>query len=175
MSKKISTKTIQASIYHQVNGKNEYVDDSATYKRPDIEMLTDGFSGLGIMGELDLPALAQIGGMEIEVGFSATNKKTAAMFAPGSHTIETRWVTNVLNTATGKTEVRANKDIVTYLPKNLGLGDIEPNEANESTLTGEAIAYEYICNGESLIKIDKLNNVFKINGVDYAKQIKDAL
>lgn len=175
MPKKISTKTIQAAVYDRTDGKATYVDDSATYKRPDLEMMTDGFTGLGIMGELDLPALAQLGGIEIEVGFSASNKKATALFAPGSHTIEARWVTNVLNTATGKSEVRANKDIVTYLPKNLSLGDIEPNEANESTLTGEAIAYEYICNGESLIKIDKLNNVFIVNGVDYSKQIRDAL
>ena len=175
MSKKISTKTIQAAIYDRTSGSAKYVDDSATYKRPDIEMLTDGFSGLGIMGEIDLPAIAQVGGMEGEIGFTASNKRVTALFTPGSHVIEARWVTNVLDTATGKSKTRANKEICTILPKNLGLGDIEANSANEPTLTYEIIAYEYICDGESLIKVDKLNNVFKINGTDYAKQIRDAL
>ena len=175
MPKKISTKTIQAAIYDRTDGKATYVDDSATYKRPDIEMITDGFSGLGIMGEIDLPTLAQVGGMEGEIGFTNSSKRSTALFAPGSHIIEARWVTNVLDTSTGKSSVVAHKEICTILPKNLGLGDIEPNEANEPSLTYEIIAYEYICNGESLIKIDKLNNVFMVNGVDYSKQIRDAL
>ena len=175
MSKKIATKTIQAAIYDRTSGTAKYVDDAKTYKRPDIEMMSDGFSGLGIMGEVDLPTLGQIAGMEGEIGFNGTNEKSVVLFAPGTHVIEARWVSNVLDTATGVSKAVANKEIVTYLSKNFSLGDIESNEANESTLTYEIIAYEYIRDGKSLIKIDKLNNVFIVNGVDYSAQIREAL
>ena len=171
----IATKTIQYSIYDRTNGTAKYVDDTATYKRPDIEMLTDGFTGAGIMGEIDLPTLGQIGGMEGEITFNRTNQKVVALFSPGSHIIEARWVTNVLDTATGASKIQANKEIITLLPKSLSLGDIEGNETNESTMTYEVVAYEYLIDGKSMIKIDKLNNVFIVNGKDYSAQIRDAL
>lgn len=175
MSKKIATKTIQYSVYDKTNGGSKYVGDTATYTRPDIEMQTDGFTGAGIMGEIDFPTLGQLAAMEGELGFNKTNEQMVNLFAPGSHTIEVRWVTNVINSATGAVEVQGNKEIITFLPKSISLGDIEPNETNESSMTYEILAYQYLINGKSVMKIDKLNNVFIIGGKDYSAKIRDLL
>lgn len=172
---KISTKTIQYAVYDRSSGKAVYVDDTQSYTRPDIEMLTDELTGAGIMGEIDLPALGAIASMEGEITLNKTNEKAIALFTPETHTIEIRWVTNVLNTATGKSSIQANKEIIKMLPKTLGLGDIETNETNEGTITFECLTYEYIVDGKSLIKIDKLNNVFKIKGKDYSAALRAAL
>lgn len=172
---KISTKTIQYSIYDRTGGSAKFVEDTAGYTRPDIEMMTDGMTGSGIMGEIDLPTLGQVDSMEIELTLNKTNQRAIAMFAPGAHTMEARWVTNVLNTATGSSAVQANKEIIKYLPKSMSMGDIENNETNEATLTGEVLTYQYIADGKTLIKIDKLNNVFIVNGVDYSAAIRSAL
>ena len=172
---KIATKTIQYAIYDRTNGKAKYVEDTTSYTRPEIAMMSDGLSGSGIMGEIDLPNQGQLDSMEVEVVLNKTNERAIAMFAPGAHTMEVRWVTNVLNAATGSSEAQANKEIVKYLPKTLSMGDIENNETNEATLTGEVITYQYIIDGKSVIQIDKLNNVFIVNGVDYAAAIRKAL
>lgn len=175
MSKKISTKTIQYSVYDKTSGKNKYVGDTTTYTRPDIEMQTDGFSGAGIMGEIDLPTLGQLAGMEGELAFNKTTEEMVALFTPTAHTIEVRWVTNTLNTATGDIEVQANKEIVKFLPKSISLGDIEGNETNEASMTYEILSYQYLIAGKTVIKIDKLNNVFIVNGVDYSAKIRNLL
>lgn len=172
---KISTKTIMYSVYDKTDGKTKYVDDTTSYKRPDIETLTDTFTGAGIMGEIDLPTLGQLAAMEGELAFNKTNEKMIALFTPEAHTIETRWVTNVINTATGNISTQSNKEIVKLFPKTLSLGEIEGNEANESSMTYEILAYQYIIDGKSVIKIDKLNNVFMINGIDYSAKIRDLL
>ena len=172
---KVATKTIQYSIYDRTNGSAKYVEDTQSYTRPDIEMMTDGVSGSGIMGEIDVPTLGHIDSMEFEMVLNKTNERAIAMFAPGAHTMEVRWVTNVLNSATGGSSVQANKEIIKYLPKSLSMGDIENNETNEATLTGEVLTYQYIVAGKTLIKIDKLNNVFIINGKDYSADIRKAL
>ena len=172
---KISTKTIQYAIYDKTNGKSTYVGDTTTYTRPEIEMLTDGFTGAGIMGEIDLPTLGQIGAMEGELGFNKTTTQVIKLFTPEAHTIEARWVTNVINTANGKIETQGNKEIIKLLPKTLSLGDIENNETNESSMTYEILSYQYLINGKTVMKIDKLNNVFIINGVDYFKRIRNLL
>lgn len=172
---KIATKTIQYAVYDRTSGSAKYVEDTASYTRPDIEMLTDEISGAGIMGEIDLPALGAIAAMEGELTLNKTNEKAIALFSPEVHTLEIRWATNVLNSSTGKSSIQANKEIIKMLPKTLGLGDIETNETNEGTLTFECLTYEYIIDGKSKIKIDKLNNVFKINGKDYSEALRKAL
>lgn len=172
---KIATKTIQYSIYDRTSGSSKFVEDTSSYTRPDIEMMSDGVTGAGIMGEIDLPTLGQIDSMEFELTLNKTNERSIAMFSPGAHTMETRWVTNVLNSATGASTVQANKEIIKYIPKSLSMGDIENNETNEATLTGEVLTYQYIIAGKTVIKIDKLNNVFIVNGVDYAAAIRKAL
>lgn len=172
---KISTKTIQYAIYDRTSGSTKFVEDTSSYTRPEIAMMSDGISGSGIMGEIDLPTIGQIDSMEIEVALNKTNERAIAMFAPGAHTMEVRWATNVLNTSTGSSAVQANKEIIKYLPKTLSLGDIENNETNEGTLTGEVLTYQYIIDGKTVIKIDKLNNVFIVNGTDYSSAIRSAL
>ena len=172
---KISTKTIMYSVYDKTSGKAQYIDDTTTYKRPEIETLTDGFTGAGIMGEIDLPTLGQLGGMEGELGFNKTNEKMIDLFTPKAHTLEVRWVTNVLNTSTGNVTVQSNKEIIKILPKKLDLGEIEGNETNEASMTYEILSYQYIIDGKTVIKIDKLNNVFIINGVDYSEKIRNLL
>ena len=172
---KLSTKTIQYSVYDRTSGKAKYVDDTATYKRPELAMLSDGVTGAGIMGEIDLPTLGQLDSMEIELTLNKTNASAVELFSPGAHTIETRWATNVLNSSTGASSVQANKEIVRYVPKALDLGEIENNETNEGTLVGEVLTYQYIVDGKTLIQVDKLNGVFKVNGKDYYSAIKAAL
>lgn len=172
---KISTKTIQYSIYDRTNGKARYVGDTSSYKRPDLEMLSDTFTGAGLMGEIDLPTLGQIGSMEGEINFNTTNENAVDLFSPKVHEIESRWVTNELNTATGNSGTVAHKEILTILPKQMSLGDVQGNETNESTLTYEVLTYKYIINGKTKIQIDKLNNVFKVNGKDYSEKIREAL
>ena len=172
---KIATKTIQYAVYDRTGGTAKFVDDTTSYTRPEIAMMSDGIAGSGIMGEIDMPTLGQLDSMEIELVLNKSNERAIAMFAPGAHTAEVRWATNVLDSASGSSAVQANKEIIKYLPKSLGLGDIENNETNECTLTGEVLTYQYIVNGKTLIKIDKLNNVFIVNGKDYSAAIKAAL
>ena len=71
--------------------------------------------------------------------------------------------------------VGGNKEIIIYVPMSLDMGKVEKNETNDAKLKGQILYYQYIQGGVSLIEIDRLNNIFKINGVDYAASIRDAL
>jgi P2 family phage contractile tail tube protein len=171
----LGNKVIQYSVYDRTSGKAEFICDTSSYKRPSLETLTDTVKGAGIMGEIDLPTLGQLASMEIEIGFKNSNEKAVDLFSQKTHEIETRWVTDALNTKNANMKTVAHKEIVKCISKKLDLGNIEANAANEATLTAEAIFYKYIIDGKAMIEIDKLNNVFKINGKDYAEQIRQAL
>lgn len=172
---KYGNKTLQYKAYDRTKGKPEFMPDVTSYKRPDIEEMTDTISGAGIMGEIDLPTLGQLSSLEVEFGFRRANKKSIELFAQEAHEIEVRWVTDVLDTAGAKITTCANKDIIKTVPKKLSLGNIETNSTNEATVSMECIYFKHIQDGETLIEIDKLNNVFIVNGVDYAKAIREAL
>lgn len=172
---KIATKTIQYSIYDRTSGTPKYVDDTTTYKRPELEMLSDGFSGAGLMGEIDLPTIGQLGGMEGEITFNKVNSRGISLFTPIAHTIEIRWVTNTIDKSTGDLKIEANKEIIKMLPKSMELGDVEGNETNEGTLTFEVLTYQYILDGKTKLKVDKLNNVFIVDGKDYSEGVRNAL
>ena len=173
---KVSNKTIQYSIYDRTEGGNPvFVTDTTKLKRPDIATLTETLKGSGIMGEIDFPTMGQIGSMGYEITFKRTNKRAVVLFGQKTQHFETRWVTDVFDTANAKIGTCANKEIVKAIPKSIGLGEVESNSTNETTVALEVIYYKYIQDGETLIEIDKLNNVFIIDGWDYYSGIREAL
>ena len=172
---KIRNKTIQYSVYNRDSGKAKFVGDTSSYARPSIENMTDTIKGAGLMGEIDLPTLGQLGSMECELSFNKTSTEYVELIAPVAHKIEIRWVTDVLDSSNAKVGIEANKEFLTVIPKQAELGDIESNETNEATITFEVLYYQYLVAGKAVLEIDKLNNVYKVNGKDYSAQIRNAL
>ena len=172
---KMSNKTIQYSIYNRKEGKAKFIADTSSVKRPSIENMTETIKGAGIMGEIDFPTLLQLAAMEYEISFKNASKEAIELFGQETQHLEVRWATDYLDTSTAKVSIRACKDIIRGVPKKLELGTIETNAGNEATLPLEILYFKNIQDGEVLIEIDKLNNVFIINGVDYAKQLREAL
>lgn len=172
---KIANKTIQYSIYQRDNGKADYIGDTASYTRPDIETMTDTIAGAGLMGEVDMPTPGQIGSMEGEITFNKTNEKFVKLFSPRAKTIEVRWVNDSIDSSNANVSMTANKEIMTIMPKTASLGDIEGNATNEATLSFEVLYYQYFIDGKPILEIDKLNNIFKVDGVDYSAEIRNAL
>jgi P2 family phage contractile tail tube protein len=181
-----ANKTVQYSIYEITESEDvggvkgsavglKRILDTTSVKRPSIETLTETISGAGIAGELDIPTTGQIGAMEYEISYNRTNKDAVRLFGQGIKHLEVRWVTDVLDSETGKINLCSNKEIIKAIPKKFDLGSVENNAANEATVALEITYYKYIQNGETLIEIDKLNNVIIINGVDYTKEIRKAL
>ena len=173
---KHGNKTIQYSIYDRTEGgKPEFVTDTTSLKRPSLETLTETIKGAGIAGELDLPTLGQLASMTYEIGFKRSNKKAVTFFGQKLQHFETRWVTDVLDSENGKVVHSANKEIVKAIPKSLDLGSLEGNTANETTVAMEVTYYKFIQDGVTLLEIDKLNNVFIVDGWDYAAPLREAL
>ncbi len=168
-------KTIQYAVYDRTSGTAKFVDDTTTVTRPNLEMLTDTLKGAGVMGEIDMPTIAQVGSMTYEIALRRTNPKATELSAPGVHELEIRWVTDVLDSSTGKLKTVSSKDIIKGIPKKLDGGTLENNKAQETNLSLEVIYFKHIQDGAALMEIDKLNNVLKINGTDYTKSIGNGL
>lgn len=173
---KHGNKTVQYSIYDRTEGgKPEFVADTTNLTRPSFVMLSDTIKGAGINGELDMPTMAQLGSLVYAIAFKRSNKKAVVLFGQKMQHLEVRWVTDVLDSESGKLSTCANKEIIKGYPKKLDLGDIETNKSNETSVELELTYYKFIQNGETLLEIDKLNNVFIVDGWDYAAELREAL
>lgn len=172
---KFGNKTLQYALYDRTDGGRTFVQDTTDVTRPDLEFLTDTLKGAGILGEIELAALAQLKSMSHAISLNRSNPKAAALFAPKTHELELCWVTDVLDSATGKLKTSQNKEIFKAIPKKLSGGKLENGSNEGGSLELEDIYYKYIQDGVTIHEIDKLNNVCIISGVDYAKEIREGL
>ena len=171
----IGNKTIQHAVYGKVGGRRTHIEDTTSVSRPALEFMTDTVAGAGIMGEIELASLAQLGSLTYEIALRRDNPKAIALMGQKTQELEVTWAGDVLDQATGTMGVVAHKDIIRGIPKSLGGGTVENNAALNPTLSLEVLYWKYTQDGETRWEIDKLNNVCIIDGVDYAKPIRDAL
>ena len=169
MANIISNKVIAYNVYNRENNKSVKVGDTTEVTLPEIEELTDTISGAGILGEIDLPTLGQIGSLSLEIAFRSSNQETLSLL--GSNNIEIRWVNDAIDTSTGKTKTIANKAFLTVKRKKFAEGKLEAGAAQDGSVEFEVLAYRRIMDGKEVLNIDKLNNIYKINGIDQLTDI----
>lgn len=171
----METRTIKYAVYNR-NGKvPKRIADTTEVTLPDIEYLTESLSGAGINGEIDLPTLGQIGAATLSISERSLGENSIEISEPHTQNLELRWATMTLNEATGAVETIDKKLIFKGLPKKLTLGKLAPNSAEESSIDFEMLYIKYIVKGVVKIEIDKINDVFKVNGVDYNANITNVL
>lgn len=165
MAGKLSNKTIAYSVY----SNKIQVPDTTEVELPEIEQLTDTISGAGILGEIDLPTYGQIGSMTTTISFRASNKQTVEMLK--NTDLEIRWVSDSINTSNASAGTVANKAFLKVKLKKFSEGKIASGSAQDGSFEYEVLAYRRILDGAEIINIDKLNNVYKINGIDQISDI----
>ena len=168
-------KTVGVTAYLRDSGSPEFMPDLMTVTQPNLELLTDTISGAGINGEIDMPTYAQTASMTWEATFRRMNSAVAKLASPGQHEVETRWVTDVIDSATGAARVVGAKRITKGFTKTLEGGSLEPNAAQEANCSLEVVYDKLIVDGETVWEIDKLNNGFTVLGTNYAQSIQDNL
>ncbi|AWK52209.1 phage tail protein [Clostridium beijerinckii] len=160
----ISNKVIDYSVYTRDSGKATKMGDTTSVTLPSVEMLTDTIKGSGIIGEIDVPTLGQIGSMETELSLRVTNEQYGTLIS--TNELEYRWVTDVLDPSTGKVGTIAHKAFLKVITKKFDEGKLESGSAQDGSVSYEVTAYKRIVAGKEILNIDKLNGIYSINGIN---------
>ena len=158
-------------IPEKINDFNTYLDGNkmigvaASVTLPEVKMKTSTVSGAGINGEIDSPTIGQFESMEQEIDFNVLYSSAMDMLSPLS-------VVNLTLRAAqqvyDKTGGYAFKGLKTFNP-----GKVEKGEGMEAKVTLE-LTYLLVENdGSPLLEVDKLNGVYKVNGVDMLAGISE--
>ena len=69
----------------------------------------------------------------------------------------------------------SSKVFITGVNKKYDPGKIENQTTMDGSIEFEVLRYRQIIDGKETLLIDKLNNIFKINGIDYMEKVRAAL
>lgn len=150
------------------------IEDNVSCQLPSIENGTVEVKGAGILGALDMPSSAQLNAMVFSASMRSINKSSLKVSSPGVHNIELRFVKDV-KTDNGEMIPEGTKIFVTGVFKKFDPGKVEVNGTMDGSIEYEVLRYRIVINGEEMLLIDKVNYIYKVNGIDYMEKVRAAL
>lgn len=157
------------------SGKYELLDNTSDLQLPSIEKLSDTLKGAGILGEVDMPTFGQLASMIFAINNRADNGQFAKLSRPGQIDFMVVWVNDMFDSSGGKIGMQTNKVFMSGVNKKYDLGKIDVGSGADGSSEFEIYNLTKIVDGKTVLRIEKFNYVYEVNGVDYAKQIKAAL
>ena len=132
---------------------------------PDFEGMTETLSGPGILGEIEEVIIGQFGSMELEDAFKLMSPATSlnlTLRASEQFTVK----------STGGIDYKGMRVVVRGRQKKLTGGTVKQGGAMDAAVTVEITYIMIELDGKQRIELDKINNVYKVNGVDLLAKIR---
>ena len=161
-------------IAHKVVVDGKDVDDNVSCQLPSIEIQTGEIKGAGILGTIDMPATGQVGSMTFSMSQRSINKNAADLAKPGIQNIELRFNQDVRN-SNGQIVPEGTKVFISGVNKKYDPGKVESNATMDGSIEFEVLRYRQVVNGVETLLIDKLNYIYKVNGIDYMEKVRATL
>jgi hypothetical protein len=142
---------------------------------PSLEMMSDPLKGAGIAGEIDSITPGHFGPMPITLNWRTTTPESIKLMVPKPHLIEFRGAIQVFDKAKSEYREVGKKITVKAMPKKLDLGKAEAATTMDGSNEMECIYIKIEEDGIKLIEIDKLSNIYFVDGFDYRANLRNLL
>lgn len=168
-------------IPEKVNDCNAYLDGSkmigmaSSVSLPEINMKTSTTEGFGIGGEIDSPTIGQFESLEQEVQFNTLYSSAVDMLSPQSTVNLTFRASQQVYDTSGGYAHKGLRVVEVGRVKSFKPGKIEKGEAMEASVTLELTYILIEVDGSAILELDKLNRVYKVNGVDMLAEINSLI
>lgn len=166
-------------IPEKINEYNVYLDGTkmigiaAATTLPEINMKSSTVSGVGVNGEIDSPTLGQFEGMEQEIQFNTLYSTATEMLNPLTSVNLTFRAAQQVYDKDGGYIFKSLRIVEKGRVKKVKLGKIEKAEGMEAAITLELTYILVEVDGTVVMEIDKLNQVYNVNGVDMLADVRD--
>lgn len=168
----IPTQLIAARVYDE---NNMALLGVAKIDLPSFEAMSTTVSGIGILGEIDMPTKGSFGSMTTTLTWRTLDPNSVALIASESHKLDVRTVQQVYDSAgvsLGEQNVRIT---LTGITKTSELGGTEPSNTTDSSNELEVVAIRIWIGGIEYLHLDKFNFIFKVKGKDILAKIRAGL
>lgn len=161
-------------LAHRFFDNDEEVADNVSCQLPSLEFATGEVKGAGVLGTLDMPSSGQLNAMTFSASMRSINKSAINVSSPGVHNIELRFSKDQF-TGDGQSVPIGTKIFVKGVFKKFDPGKVEDGATMDGTIEYEVLRYRIVIDGDEVLLIDKINYIYKVNGIDYMEKIKAAL
>lgn len=161
---------IGAVLATTVYNEATLVAEDVAISLPEVEFQTSELKAQGSL-ELPTPLTNALEASVTKVGF---DRGFFSLLGLESKQIEYRFIHESIS-SDGSISTQGCKAFLTGIPKNIPGGGIEAGSNFEGEIKFAVTRYQLFVDGVERILIDKLQNICKINGTDYAKSLRSLL
>lgn len=168
-------KTIPTKInrYNVYNRGNRLLGMGDELTLPSFEASTETVSGAGILGEIDDPTVGYFGNQEMEIPFRILdNEATDMLDMTKAVQLEIRGAAQTTNSE-GDIEYEGVRVVVRGRSNKFTPGKLKAGNPMDTSITLSILYILIELDGVSVLELDKLNEVFKINGNDILAKVKE--
>lgn len=168
--KTIPTKINKYNIY---NEGNRLLGAGDELSLPEFEASAETISGAGILGEIDDPTVGYFGNQEMEIPFRILDHEAVDMLdmTKAVH-LEIRGAQQTTNSE-GTIEFRAMRVVVRGRANKFAPGKMKAGSPMETTITLSLLYILIELENKPILELDKINEVYKINGNDILEAVKE--
>ncbi|MCD8204720.1 MAG: phage major tail tube protein [Coprobacillus sp.] len=163
----------------KINAYNVYQDGtkligiSDEVTLPDFDALTETLSGPGILGEIDDPLLGHFGAADMDIPFRTMDDQAFKLLAAGNAVDLTfRISTQAIEETDLSTDFMPSRIVIRGKSKGFSGGSLKQGQGTGSSVKVEILYFLYEINGNKRFELDKLNFVYKVNGVDLLEKVR---
>lgn len=168
--KSIPTKINRYNVY---NSGNRLLGMGDELTLPDFEASTETVSGAGILGEIDDPTPGYFTNQEIEIPFRILDKEATDMLdITKAVQLEIRGAEQTTNSE-GDIKFRGVRVVVRGRSNKFTPGKMKAGNPMDTSITLSILYILIELEGEPVLELDKMNEVFKINGNDILAKVKE--
>ena len=171
MSNIIPEKTINFSVYYQ--GRD--LLGIAEGELPNLEAMTETISGAGIAGEIDSVTLGHFSSMGLSLTWRNITDAFVRLAAHRTHELYLYAAHQDYDAGMGIYIPKAIALFVKAIPKTANIGNLVVASLSDTQTEFEVLYLKLEINGVERIELDKLNYIFKVDGVDYLAGVRVAL
>lgn len=142
---------------------------------PSFKFLTETINAAGILGEYESPALGHLESMKLVINWLVTSKEIKSFLRPEAIEIDCRLANQEYDEGKGKHNLVANRVFVRGIPLSNDLGKAKKGSPYEGSTEVEVLYIKVECAGQVLIEVDRINYIYKVDGVDYTAKLREAL
>lgn len=167
-------------VPERLNTYNCYADGAKLIGLVDVELpkpesFSEEISGAGVAGAYDSPTIGHFKPMTVKLNFRTVTNQFAQLLEPRYHMLELRASMQVQDSGLGTLTQKGYQVTLRAMPKAPDFGKMETGKPTGDSFEMEVLYMKIVYDGTELMMIDKPNFVYRVNGVDYLKEVRDLI
>lgn len=148
---------------------------AADAELPSFDAITEKITGAGIAGEVDSAVAGHFASQSVKVKFRVATAQVLKMPVGIYHIIDLRGAIQIQDASAGSIITQSLRIEVRGLLKSLKPGKFEVGKVMDAEIEVECSKITVYVDNKPVVELDKLNYVYKVDGVDYLKDVRLAL